>query len=48
MFIKPENLLQQMYKHIIAYYNAHRIHTTIGDMTPIEFEKGLSKVSESI
>ena len=29
----------------IAYYNAHRIHTTIGDMEPIEFEKGLSKVS---
>ncbi|MDR5900478.1 IS3 family transposase [Halomonas vilamensis] len=23
----------------IAYYNARRLHTTLGDMTPIEFEK---------
>ena len=28
----------------IGYYNTQRIHTTIGDMTPIEFEKGLNKV----
>ena len=26
----------------IGYYNTQRIHTTIGDMTPIEFEKGLN------
>ena len=29
----------------IAYYNAHRIHTTIGHRSPIEFEKELSRVS---
>jgi transposase InsO family protein len=29
----------------IGYYNTQRIHTTIGDMTPIEFEKELNKVS---
>ncbi|WP_370452136.1 integrase core domain-containing protein [Microbulbifer sp. GL-2] len=23
----------------ISYYNSHRIHTTLGDVTPIEFEK---------
>ncbi|NRB38927.1 MAG: IS3 family transposase [Pseudomonadales bacterium] len=23
----------------ITYYNSHRLHTTIGDMTPMEFEK---------
>jgi putative transposase len=32
----------------IAYYNAHRIHTAIGNMSPIEFEKNLSKVSDFI
>ncbi len=26
-------------------YNTQSIHTTIGDMTPIKFEKGLNKVS---
>lgn len=29
----------------IGYYNTQRIHTTIGDMTSIEFEKRLNKVS---
>ncbi|MBU0653878.1 MAG: IS3 family transposase, partial [Gammaproteobacteria bacterium] len=24
----------------IAYYNSRRLHTTIGDKTPIEFETG--------
>ncbi|WP_444945030.1 IS3 family transposase [Microbulbifer sp. ZKSA006] len=23
----------------MAYYNSRRIHTTLGDVTPIEFEK---------
>lgn len=29
----------------IAYYNSRRLHTTLGDVTPIEFEKVLSRVS---
>lgn len=29
----------------IAYYNLRRLHTTLGDVTPIEFEKRLNKVS---
>ncbi len=29
----------------LGYYNIQRIHTTIGDMAPIEFEKELNKVS---
>ena len=26
-------------KAYIAYYNGHRLHTSINDMTPIQFEK---------
>ena len=29
----------------IAYYNARRLHTTLGNETPIDFENALSKVS---
>lgn len=29
----------------MRYYNSQRIHTAIGDVTPVEFEKGLNKVS---
>jgi len=29
----------------IAYYNSRRLHTTLGDMSPIDFENVLSKVS---
>ncbi len=38
-----ESAIADTYAYI-GYYNTQRIHTTIGDMTPIEFEKGLNKV----
>ena len=28
-------------REYIAYYNSRRLHTTIGDMAPMDFEAGL-------
>ncbi|WP_370867440.1 IS3 family transposase [Nitrosomonas sp.] len=40
-FIKPETAIADIHAYI-GYYNTQRIHVKIFDMTPIEFEKGLS------
>ncbi len=32
-------------EYVAVYYNAMRLHSTLGYKTPMDYEKGLNKVS---
>ena len=42
-FESPEEAKQAIFKYIETYYNTKRMHSTLGYLSPVEFEKMLTK-----
>ena len=45
LYLTRKDAMADVREYIAVYYNAHRLHSTLGYQTPMQFENGLNKVS---
>ena len=45
LYQNRQQVIADVREYVAMYYNAKRLHSTLGYTTPIEFEKNLKKMS---